>query len=158
MCIRDSFVAGHDQPGLATAKEGRKQLAKAAVDRIVRGLQKIPCFAVDASNRILQRFHRLGQICRLRVEVALALARRLEFVEGGQVDRTEGVDRPLQRGNRTLQRACSGADEVRRQSLLVGIGGAQLARELLAIAAGCLFLQFALADPVAQWVKALLDP
>ena len=82
MCIRDrDFLARHHQFGPPATEQFREKSPKMVVDRIERILQQIAGFTVDAADGVFQRFHRLGEVCCLHVEVALALAGRVQFFE-----------------------------------------------------------------------------
>ena len=73
-----------------------------AVYRVEGALQQIARFAVDPANGVLQRFHRLGQVGRLHVEVALALGGCFQFLQGSHVDGAQLGNGVIQAGNFTL--------------------------------------------------------
>ncbi len=157
----EDFLAGHHQLGPAATEQFREKLPEMAVDRVEGRLQQFARFAVDAADRAFQRFHRLGQVGRLLVEVALALGRRFQFLQRRQVDRAELGDRVGQPGDLALQRRrprrAARTVEFRLQRSLVGAGLEQLQRKLLSVQGRRLLLQLQFADPGAQRLQPLLD-
>jgi hypothetical protein len=154
--VEDLF-AGQDQPGLAAAEELREEDAELAVHVVVGILQLLARLAVDAADGVFQRVDGLGQVLGLAVEEALAFARGVQFVEGGEVHRAERLDlgaeaRDVAGQQRLLHLAC----QFRRQFLLVGVGLGETGRILLLVQLGSLLLQAQVADAVAQRVQALL--
>src|SRR5690242_20129712 len=78
----ENFLAGQQQLRLTAAEERRKELREIGVDDVERLLQQLARLAVDLPDRGLERRHRLGEIGRLPIEVALALGRLRKLVEG----------------------------------------------------------------------------
>ena len=87
-----NFFTRHDQACIATAKQLGEHPAKVFVDGFEGAAQQIAGFGVDFLDGIFQGDHGFVEVGRLGVQKALAFTRTAELFQGGQVDRTQGLN------------------------------------------------------------------
>src|SRR5512142_2345037 len=100
----EDLLASHDELRLAAAEERGEERAEVPVHAVESLAQQLACLAVDLADRVLERFHRLLEVGRLRIEVALALAARAQLLHRRQVHGTELTDRLGNARDLALQR------------------------------------------------------
>ncbi len=62
------------------------------IDLVEGFLETRAGLAIDFADGVFQRLQRLGQIGILRVQIGLALTLLGEFVDGGEIDRTQALN------------------------------------------------------------------
>jgi hypothetical protein len=90
------IVAGQFQARLAAAEQAPELLSEALVDLVVGRPEHGASLPIDLVHGLLQRLQRRDQVVVLFSEVLAALDQAARLFDGGQVDRTQAFDLPVQ--------------------------------------------------------------